>query len=301
MPKLISDVMMAQLRLIKPIVRNLDIESSRKYQDLLGDLGAKALKNKVEYKPEKFEHFEADLACPVMDEGDEPARFAVLYLHGGSYTCGSLAYARGFGGILCADLKAEVLCVGYRLAPEHPFPRGLNDAESAYRRLLERYDPKNIAVVGESAGGGMCFSLCLKLKKDGLPQPACIVALSPWTDLTFTGRSYEKNAALDPMLSEDALRFSAGLYACGHDPADPLISPVFGDLTGLPPTLIFAGDRELLEDDSDMISRRLTECGVENTLHKVAGMWHVYVLFGIPEAKDAIEKIKRFIPEKTGK
>ncbi|MPN01303.1 Monoterpene epsilon-lactone hydrolase [bioreactor metagenome] len=228
-------------------------------------------------------------------QGVKCGGYAVLYLHGGSYTSGSLQYARGFGGILADALQCEVLCAAYRLAPEFPFPAAINDAAEAYVRLLERYPADKIAVAGESAGGGLTLALTAKLKKDGLPLPACIVLISPWTDLTFSGASYEKNRDADPTLSEASLRYSATLYRGQYVPTDPYISPVFADMRGFPPALIFAGTEEILMDDAAAAANRMRECGAKAEYQTKEGMWHAYVLYPIPEAKEANEKIVTFI------
>ncbi len=292
MPTVIGTAMRAQLELIRPLMKMLSIEGQRKAQDSLGLLGAKALESRIAYRKEPFPLFEAQWAHSVEGANDN----AILYLHGGSYTAGSIEYAKGFGGVMCETTGCETLCVGYRLAPEFPFPAALDDAVSAYRRMLETYMPHKIAVVGESAGGGLIFCLMQKLKALSLPLPACIVALSPWADLSCTNPTFTTKAAVDPCLFEDALKYSANLYS-GGDLKNPLISPLYGDLSGLPPVLLFAGTYEMLEGDSVLLAQKLIEYGVECTAHFEPGMWHVYVLYGVPEAKEAMSKIEAFLAQ----
>lgn len=292
MPLTKSNILLHQIRTAKKLFGSLDIGLARKAQDLLGGLGAKALREHVVYTKEPFDCFEADWALPLndLDEG------IILYLHGGAYTAGSLAYARGFGGILANTTRHITLCIGYRLAPEHPYPAALDDALAAYRRILDIYPSQKIAIIGESAGGGLSFALALKIKEQNLPKPACIVAISPWTDLTCSNESFQTNAEADPFLFEESLKQSAMFYANG-DYKNPYVSPVFGNLKGLAPSIIFVGSIELLLDDSIHIANRLDRAGCFNELHIVDNMWHAYTLFGTPEAQQSLERIKEFISE----
>lgn len=267
-----------------------DIESARKIQDRIGNLGATALSTKVRFVTQHRGLYEADFAMP-----HGALRTAViLYLHGGGYTAGSLGYARGFGGVLAELTHIPTLCVAYRIAPEHPYPAALDDAFAAYCHLTEKHPSRRILLVGESAGGGLCYALCLKLKNEGLPQPAGVVALSPWTDLTLSFPSHQRNAKEDPSLSTEMLELYASLYA-GDNRADPLVSPVFGQLAGLPDSLIFVGSSEILEDDSKEMANRLKAAGCRATLHVEGGGWHVYVLYATYEARQALGKIATFL------
>lgn len=289
MAKLVSNLVRAQIALLNPLLKRMDINSARKLQDALGTLGAKVLTGNVTYRDLPALPFQAAWADP---SAPVPGK-AILYLHGGSYTAGSLAYAKGFGGILAEKMCRNTLCVGYRLAPENPYPAALEDALGAYRLLLTDHAPADITLVGESAGGGLCFCLCLKLKEMGLPQPARIVALSPWTDLTMSA-GLDEEKAHDPILRTEKLRHSALQYAQGRL-SEPTVSPLFGDLKGLPPSFILAGSDELLRPDSERMADRLRAQGCDCILHVEDDMWHVYVLYGIPEAKDALERMRTYI------
>lgn len=294
MPSFQSVFLRLQLRFIKPFLKKASIEVSRKTQAKIGALCAKAQQTKVAFEQVDFPQFSA---CWVTPENVVPRPSVVLYLHGGSYVSGNLEYARGFGSILSVQTGRRLFCPAYRLAPEHPFPAALEDAVTCYRYLLAKgFAPKNIAVVGESAGGGLAFCLCVQLKTLDLPQPGCIVALSPWADLTLSGASYRYNRYKDPTLSREALRNSAHLYA--YDGTDkPTVSPVFADFSLLPPSLIFAGGWELLLDDALTLHRRLKNAGCQCELHVEPGMWHVYTLFWTPESARSLQRIEEFLKE----
>ncbi len=296
MATLLGNVTYKEIKLVRPILKGLDIEAERMIQDALGALGTKAFSKRVVFSDESFEGFEAAWAKPNKNNCHHGA---ILYLHGGSYTAGTLAYSKGFGSVLTELTNIPSLCVGYRLAPEFPFPCALEDALSAYKRLLEEYSPEDIALVGESAGGGLVFALLLKIKEVGLPMPSCAVAMSPWVDLTCTNPSYVTNREVDPSLFEEALKFSADLYSLG-DNKNPLVSPVYGELKGLPPSLIFAGGYELLMDDAILLSGRLKASSVSCECHIVPDMWHVFPLFNTPESKAAIRQMKKFIYSHIG-
>ena len=287
-----------QLRLTKPIARFATIDDARKAQDQLGRMTAEILKTKVNYEEVQFEHFPACFAISNVCEA--PCDRAVLYLHGGGYTAGGLDYAKGFGGLLAAQTRVSVFCVAYRLAPEHKFPAAQDDAMEAYQYLLDSgYQPENIAVVGESAGGGLALSLVLRLRDEGKPLPACVVGISPWADLTLSGSSYNNNVRLDPTLIRESLAYYVIAYAAGHED-EAYVSPVLGDYTGFPPTLLFAGSDEILLSDAKGVYRHLKKANVESKLVVEEGMWHVYPFYGTPEGKRALEEMSAFIRSRVG-
>ncbi len=292
MPKPATLLMKVQIQLLKPLVTGMDISKSREAQDKLGVLGAGALKRRVTFTGAKLPSVEANFVMPDEIRGDG----AILYLHGGGYTAGSLEYACGFGGVLAASLRLPTLCAAYRLAPEFMYPAALDDALEAYNALLRDFAPENIAVIGESAGGGLSFALALKIKELNLPMPACIVAISPWTDLTMTSRSAIEREKDDPCLSADALRRYAKMYAGDEkNLKNPFVSPLFGDLTGIAPSLIFVGTSEVLYDDSARMAKALSDAGCECEFHEEPGMWHVYPLYGVYESQQAIKRLKSFV------
>ena len=217
----------------------------------------------------------------------------VLYLHGGGYCTGGLEYATWFGKFIAAATGARTLCPAYRLAPEYPFPAALEDALTAYRYLLETYPEEKITLMGESAGGGLCYALCLKLKEENLPQPQGLVALSPWTDLTLSGASYEYNREKDPSLNrEKLLIFSESYTSC---PGDPLCSPLFGDLSALPESLIYVGGSEILLEDSRRMQAALEKAGCRVRLTEAENMWHVYLFYNLRKYRDHILEITDFL------
>jgi epsilon-lactone hydrolase len=222
----------------------------------------------------------------------------ILHLHGGGFVAGSPSSYRHLTWRIAAATRSRVLSIDYRLAPEHPFPAALEDAVAAYRWLLaDGADPRRIAVIGDSAGGGLAFAMLLKLRDDGVPLPAAAVALSPWTDLALTGPSLRQNARADPMLDVDYTAKLAEYYLAGADPRIPYASPLFGDPRGLPPTLIQVGSDEILRDDAVRMADRLRAAGCRAELEIWPRMPHVWHLFAplLPEACRAIERIGAFV------
>ncbi|NLD33831.1 MAG: alpha/beta hydrolase [Clostridiales bacterium] len=283
MPSLISTILRGQIKLLNPIISGATLEQTRKGQDALAKLGTRAVEGSVAFHELRLPNFDAAWAIPLAGRVTQ----AIVYLHGGAYAAGGLDYAKGFGGLLAQATGRAVLCVGYRLAPEYPYPAALEDAVDSYREALLRYAPGDIALVGESAGGGLCYALALYLKEQGMELPARIVAVSPWTDLTMS-REVAELEKLDPLLTREGLDHYAHLYAGRHDRQNPLISPLFGDLHGLPPSLIIAGSHEILLDDSRLLAERLRQAGCDCQLYVEEGLWHVYVLYPVPEAKEAM-------------
>ncbi len=297
MPSFLSLLTREQIRLLKPVLKKISIARGRTFQDALGRLGAQSVAGRVRFEPVRLEQAPACFALPVAETDQSRA---LLYLHGGGFVAGNMKYACGFAGILADKLQRRVLSVAYRLAPEHPFPAALEDALAAYRYLLDQgWAAGQISLVGESAGGGLVYSLCLKLKALGLPLPASLVAISPWADLTLSGPSYTANAKKDPSLSLQILRSYASIYADGQE-RNPLVSPVFGDLAGLPPSLLLAGGDELLLSDAMTLHAGLKARGCASALYVEPGLWHVYVLYKIPEARLAMQRIAAFLALEDG-
>jgi acetyl esterase/lipase len=225
--ELSAKLVRSQLNFFKPFVAGCSLETTRKGQDKLGELMSALHKREVIFRDHDFEQFKGAWVMPK----DERRSGVVLYLHGGGYTCGSLDYAKGFAATLASECGVRVFCGAYRLAPEDPYPAALEDALTAYDYLLKKgYAPQQILLCGESAGGGLICALCLKLKQLGRELPCGLIAISPWVDLTGSGKSYEFNRDNDPSLTEELLQFYARCYT--QDPTDPLCSPLLGDLTG---------------------------------------------------------------------
>jgi acetyl esterase/lipase len=226
----------------------------------------------------------------------------VLYLHGGAYTMGSCNSHRRLAARVARACRARLLLPEYRLAPEHPYPIPLEDAVAAYRWLLEcGVAPQDIAIAGDSAGGGLAMAVLVFLRDAGDPLPAATVCMSPWTDLKITGASLKTKAKADPFLKPAYLRRMAKDYIQDNDPRTPTISPIYADLQGLPPLLIQVGSAEILQDDAVRLADRAREAGVDVTLEVWEGMVHVWQFMAhiLPEGRQAIEKIGIFVRRHT--
>lgn len=225
----------------------------------------------------------------------------ILYLHGGGYVLGSI---RSHGELISRIARAtggRALAPMYRLAPEHPFPAAVDDAVAAYRWLLaEGARPESIVIAGDSAGGGLAIATLVALRDAGEPLPLAAACLSPWVDLEVTSASIEARAHLDPIVERKGLLKMAAHYLGGGDPRHPLASPIYADLTGLPPLFIQVGTAEVLFDDAVRLAERARLSGVEVTLDvwdEMLHAWHIFAL--LPEARRAIERIAQFIRERA--
>ncbi len=241
-----------------------------------------------------------DLSAEWMRPNDAPKDKAILYFHGGGLVLGSIKAHRA---IVAKFVKASgigALVFDYALAPEQPYPAALNDSLAAYKYLLdEGRKPANIIFMGDSGGGNLVFTTMLALKEKDIPLPAAAVALSPWTDLTNSGDSYATNANVDTLTWKKAQTIFATYYAGENDVTNPLISPLFGDLTGLPPLLIYVGGDELMRDDSTRFAEKAQAAGVDVALRIGEGLFHCYPACApiFPEATQALEEISGFISD----
>jgi phosphinothricin tripeptide acetyl hydrolase len=261
------------------------------------------------------EAFGADVSVEVepVTAGGRPAEWlrpraapgptTFLYLHGGAYALGSPRSHRHLAGAIAEAADASALVLDYRLSPEHPFPAAVEDAVSAYLWLLDSgVSPRDVVVAGDSAGGCLTVALMTELRDKGAPPPAAGVCISPWTDLTFAGDSHASKADSDPVLNTPDLRRMAALYLDGEDPRNPLASPVFADLAGLPPLLVQVGSEEVLLDDARELARRATAAGVSVRLEEWRDMihvWHWYFPL-LREGRDAISSIAEFARSHAG-
>ena len=225
----------------------------------------------------------------------------ILQLHGGGYIGPMKNIYRRFA-VKYSQISfgADVLTPDYRVAPEHPYPAALEDAVYAYRWLLEekKYQPSQIVVAGDSAGGNLALELALAVKAQGRSQPCALVLMSPWTDMTMQGASYQKCAALDPMLTHDYIDSCRTAYRGANSTLeweDPSLSPLFADLRGLPPTLIQVGTNEILKSDSINLAKAMTEQEVYAVLEVYPECWHVFQQMPIPHAAQAMESVGRFV------
>jgi epsilon-lactone hydrolase len=222
----------------------------------------------------------------------------VLYLHGGAFRIGSLRAYRPFASQLAVALNTRLLVVDYRLAPEHPFPAGLEDCLAGYAWLLATgWRSDQIAIMGDSAGGGLVASTLLAAKRRGLPQPAAGVCLSPLADLTRRAKAYTRNAESDPYFNIEAASEAIRDYLGDNDPHRPLASPIFADLSGLAPVLIHVSTHEVLADDAVALAARIAECGGRVQLDmwpQMTHVWHAMIPY-VPESVAAVADVRLFI------
>jgi acetyl esterase/lipase len=228
----------------------------------------------------------------ITVDGVEP-RNTVLYFHGGVYVLGDAFLAAELASQIGRRTRAKVISVDYRLAPEHPYPAAVDDALAAYAALLDNGTaPSDIAFAGESAGGGLAIALLVSARDRGLPLPAAAYVMSPYVDLTLAGGTMQTRRAADPLLSPEALRARVGDYTAGQDAALGLISPIFADLSGLPPLIIQAGTHEVLLDDAIRLAWQAAIAEVEVTLDITPGVPHVFQAYHamLDEAAAALDR-----------
>lgn len=258
--------------------------------------------------PEGFALTELQMESFAM-EWLEPDRidsdYVLLQLHGGGYV-GTMHNAYRNFAVLYSELGhgMPVLTIDYRVAPEHPYPAALEDAVSAWEWLLQKgYREDKIIVAGDSAGGGLTLALALYLKDHGSHLPCGLIAMSPWTDMTASGESYQTNFEKDPLFgnTRDSLVYNRE-YLGLEDPKNPYISPAFGDFSGFPPMLIQAGSYEMLLSDSEMVAEKAKEQGVKVRFHIYEGMFHVFQMAMqlMPESKLAWKEVGKFLDIVTG-
>lgn len=233
---------------------------------------------------------------------DAPAEPAVLYLHGGGYVAGSVDSHRGLVGHLARVMGCRVLVPEYRLAPEHRHPAALDDALAVYLALVADRDAGRVAVMGDSAGGGLTAALLVALRDGGHPLPAAAALISPWLDLTASGETMRTRAAVDPSVRPADVHEMASHYLGGLDPATPSASPLFAELAGLPPLLVQVGDAEVLLDDAVRFGERVEEAGGDVTVEvwpEMVHVWHASAGF-VPESDAAIARIAEVVRPHLG-
>jgi acetyl esterase/lipase len=238
-----------------------------------------------------IENINADwVSVPESDDNR-----VVLYFHGGGYVIGSNVGYREFATRLARATRARVLLLNYRLAPENPFPAAVDDAVMAYRWLLgQGVAADRIMIAGDSAGGGLTIAALVALRDAGETLPACATCFSPWVDLTGSGDSAKPGAVDDPMVGSEGLQDMSRTYA-GDDLRNPLASPLYADLSSLPPTLVFVGTREILLNDATRIVDNARAAGVDTSLNVGEGLIHVWQLFAVPEAAESLTQVGSFI------
>jgi len=231
-----------------------------------------------------------------------PARAAsqrvILYLHGGGYVSGNLAGYLPLCSLLAETLESDLFFPDYRLAPEHPYPAALEDAQAAYAWLRQQgYAAQNILVCGDSAGAGLSLALTLALRDSAAPLPGAVICFSPWADLTLQGQSLQTKRQAEAILNADSLREWAALYAGAANPSGPLLSPAFADFRDFPPLLILVGSEEILLDDARRVAEKARRAGVSVNLQEWPGLWHVWPVLGslIPESRRAFQAARQFL------
>jgi epsilon-lactone hydrolase len=277
-----------------PAIEDLSLEESRIYFDQRGQ--EFPLPDGVSITSAEVGGLQAEWIRSANARED----LVILYLHGGGYLIGSLASHRHITAAISQAAGASVLALNYRLAPEHPFPAAIDDAVAAYEWLLQQgVNPRQLVIAGDSAGGGLTVATLLTLRDKGIALPAAGVCISPWTDLTNSSESYARVA--DPMLTKAELDMFAQGYLQGQDAKNPLASPVFADLQGLPPLLIQVGTQEHLYDDSLLLDANAKAAGVDTTLEVWDEMIHVWHYFHpmLKEGRDAINRIGEFVKDRT--
>lgn len=282
------------LRRAKNLVTEADhIQAVRRRMEALGRV--QPLPSGVSVLPEKECCIRAEWIIP----DGAPRGQVILYIHGGAFIACSAATHRPLVSRLTLASQTSALSICYRLAPEHPFPAALEDCLAAYRWLLAKgYEPGSIVIGGDSAGGNLTLATMLALRDAGEPLPAGAFCLSPVTDMVSTGGSRQTKLKDDPIFGdlEDPSRLVEA-YWKGQDPHNPLISPMYADLRGLPPLLFHVGEDEILLDDSVLFAERARAAGVDARVVVWPGMWHVFQAFFlfVPEAHESIRQIGEFV------
>lgn len=287
----INQNLMGVIKRMHSVVENGDIDRHRQSQDSFGTFFGAS--KEVSYADFEIEGMEAEW---VRVNRVHMKKYVILYCHGGGYMTGSFKYARCLTVKLAASTSMDVLSFDYRLAPEYPYPAALEDAMKAWNYLmLLGYGARDVIIGGDSAGGNLALALMLKLKEERRILPRGLFLMSPWTDLTCSGKSHETKAFIDPVLDAAYLEQAINAYAEGEDLSNPLISPLFGDFSGFPPVCIQVGDNEVLLNDATMLHKKLVKENVSVKLDVYKGMWHVFQMSPFKTAYEAMDQYAEFI------
>ncbi|MBQ6807051.1 MAG: alpha/beta hydrolase [Lachnospiraceae bacterium] len=272
-------------------MENADLEKHRQSQDHFGALLSNS--KEVEIKDVDIEGIHGEW---ISVNRAHMKKYVILYCHGGGYSTGSSIYARTLTTKLATSTSMDVLCFDYRLAPEHPYPSASEDAMKVWNYLmLLGYGARDVIIAGDSAGGNLTLSLVLQLKEQRRLLPRGLILMSPWTDLTFSGKSHLSRADIDPVLNAPYLQEMIAHYAQGEDLQNPFISPLFGDFEGFPPTYIQVGDNEILLNDATLLHKRMVKANVSVKMDIFKGMWHVFQMSPFKTAYEAMDKNAEFI------
>lgn len=288
-----SQSRMNLIRRVHGLVENTDLEKHRQSQNYIGSILSNT--REICYRETDIDGIYGEWVSPGRAHRK---KYVILHCHGGGYSTGSSLYARTLTSKLAAAASMEVLCFDYRLAPENPYPAAAEDTMKVWNYLmLLGYAARDVILTGDSAGGNLALTLMLRLQQEGRMLPGGVVLMSPWTDLTSSGKSFQTRAEADPVLDRPYIERMVKAYAEGQDLRDPMISPLFGNFQGFPPVYIQAGDNEILLSDSLRLHQALTEAGVSARMDVYPGMWHVFQMSPVKAARAAMDKCAEFIYE----
>lgn len=270
-----------------------DLEKQRRSQEALGSMAA-AMGGLV-WEP--FGLGGMDAAWMRLERPHKRRR-VILYCHGGGYTSGGLGFSKVLASKLTRATGLDVLAFDYRLAPEHPYPAAVEDAQAAWDHLMRLgFGARDVVLAGDSAGGNMALVLCLRLRAEGRMLPGALLLMSPWTDMTCSGESLTERADIDPVLTPEYIYAVREAYAGDLDPAQPELSPLLADLAGFPPTLIQVGTHEILFSDAERLAERMKAAGTECRLEVWEGMWHDFQMYPSKSAAQAMQNAAHFLIE----
>lgn len=289
-----SYVLEQTIRTAQHVIHRMPLANQRSGQTRL--FGIRGIPKEVHCEPVDDFRMTSEWVIPEDYDNEK----IIFYTHGGGYGMGDLVSSRALIAPIAKHCHLKAFSFEYRLSPEYHFPAPVEDCAQAYEYILSKgYDPRNIIILGDSAGGGLLFSVLQYLKQHDIELPHCGVAISPWADLTITSESYETMGKADPILSDTVLEKFAEAYIDDESPLNPLISPVFGKYDeSYPPILIQVGDKEVLYDDSINMNDVLQKNGVDVKLEVYPNMFHIFHLWRIKEAEIAIDSIREFIHSK---
>lgn len=279
------------IKRVHGMVENPDLEKHRQSQNHIGSILSNT--REIRYREIDIDGMYGEW---VSVNRTHMKKYVLLHCHGGGYSTGSSLYARTLTSKLAASTNMDVFCFDYRLAPENPYPAAVQDAMKAWNYLmLLGYGARDVIVTGDSAGGNLALTLLFKLKQEGRLLPRGMVLMSPWTDLTSSGKSFESKAEVDPVLNRPYIDRMVEAYAAGQNLKDPMISPLFGDFEGFPPVYIQAGENEILLSDSQRLRQAFVDANVSVKMDVYPGMWHVFQMSPMKTARAAIDKSAEFI------
>lgn len=286
-----SQNLMNLIRRVHGLVENPDIGKHRQSQDHIGAILSNT--KTLSYREVDVDGMYGEW---VSVNRAHMKKYIILHCHGGGYSTGSSLYARTLTSKLAESTSMDVFCFDYRLAPEHPYPAAAQDAMKAWNYLmLLGYGARDVVLTGDSAGGNLALALVLKLKEEKRLLPRGLVLMSPWTDLTSSGKSFETKAELDPVLNRPYIDRMVKAYAEGQNLEDAFISPLFGNFEGFPPAYIQVGENEILLSDSLRLHQAFIDANVSVKLDVWPGMWHVFQMSPMKTAWNAMDKNAEFI------